>query len=126
MKRPLVTILILTLLSIGYVFQHAKTLEHSYQINSCKKNLSLLIDRNRALRYNIAKLEAPARLEKAITAKTQAEEIYMPLTYYKLNIEKMPEPYMQPAPTGPFISAGRIFLSMFSLDAKAVAGDLND
>lgn len=82
-----------------------------------------MIDQNSALRYNIARLEAPARLEGAIAAEKDTHELYLPLAYHKLNIEKLPAPHEKIAPAGAFSGVGRILLSMFSLDTEAVAND---
>ena len=124
MKRVLSSILIITLMSLFYIFQNAKTLEYSYNIHSAKKSLSLLIDQNNSLRYNIAKLESPARLEE-IVVNSQDNNIYTPLDCYKIRIEEIGRVNNIDSGNG-FLKAGNMILSMFSLDSEAIAGDLNE
>ncbi len=123
MKKTLIAIVVVTLFSGIYVYQNARLLEYSYSINASKKNLSLLIDRNRTLRYNVSRLESPARLEKAMTAKTETQA-YMPLDCYSVKIK---EPAIRDvaivAPT-PLARVGKIMLGMFSLSTEAVAEEL--
>ena len=124
MKKFLGAILTITLLSVTYVSQHTQLLEYSYRISDCKKSLSLLIDQNQALRYNIAKLEAPARLEEAIVAVESVEKICMPAATYKINIKELRSPYKEVTPAGVFANAGRAILGMFSFTSEAVANEL--
>ncbi len=123
MKKTLIAIMAVTLLSGIYVYQNARLLEYSYSINASKKSLSLLIDRNRTLRYNVSRLESPARLEKAMTAQADTQA-YMPLDCYSVKIK---EPVVRDvaivAPT-PLARAGQIMLGMFSLSTEAVAEEL--
>lgn len=123
MKKALVTIITLALLSGVYVHQHAKLIEYSYSINSSEEDLSLLIDRNRALRYNISRLESPARLEEAIREKKK-EQAYMPLDCYSIKIKEPVMPVNAGIPAAPMIRAGKIVLSMFSFGTEAVADEL--
>ena len=123
MKKTLIAIIIVTLFSGIYVYQNARLLECSYSINSSRKNLSLLIDHNRALRYNLSRLESPARLEKAIIAK-QEIQVYMPLDCYSVKIKEpgiVDAMVVRPAP---LVRAGKMMLSMFSLGTEAVADEL--
>lgn len=123
MKKALIAIITVTLFSGIYVYQNARLLEYSYSINSSRKSLSLLIDRNRALRYNISRLESPARLERAIMAN-QETQVYMPLDCYSVKVKEpviIDAMVVRPAP---LVRAGEMVLSMFSLGAEAVAEEL--
>lgn len=123
MKKVLTAIMAVTLLSSLYVYQHARLIEYSYSINTSKKSLSLLIDRNRALRYNVSKLESPARLEKAIIVKQEAQ-VYIPLDCYNVKVkEPVVLDRMVVTPTL-FVRTGKMMLSMFSLGTEAVAEEL--
>ena len=62
MNRFLCSLIIITSLSVSYVWQQVKLIEYSYHINDNRKSLSLLIDRNESLRYNAASLKSPAYL----------------------------------------------------------------
>ena len=121
MKKFLTIALIIMLLSVSYVFQHAKLLEYGCNINSAKKDLSLLIDQNRALRYNVSKLEAPGRLDSIVIARTD-QQAYVPLECYNISI-RQPELYAGIASAASFENTGRFLLSMFSLDTEAVANE---
>lgn len=125
MKKFLVSLLIITLLSTLYVSQYTKLLECSYRINTNTKSLSLLIDQNKALRYNIAKLEAPARLEGVMLAKAQTKKTDIYLASSKIRIEK-PVSYKEIAPAGRFINTGKVIFSMFSFAGEAIAKELNE
>jgi len=121
MKKFLTVALVIMLLSVSYVFQHATLLEYGCNINSAKKDLSLLIDQNRALRYNVSKLEAPGRLDQVIIAKAD-QQTYVPLECYSISI-KQPQLYGGLAFEASFANTGRFILSMFSLDTEAVANE---
>ena len=117
------TVLVISMLSILYVFQQAQVLEYGYCLNSNNKTLSLLVDHNRLLSYNIAKLEAPARLETVMLAK-RGLELRMPRIWCKIGLaDEIPNPYESVTPVRHLLNAGRVILSMFSLDTEAVAND---
>ncbi len=120
MKKALTAIIAVTLLSSLYVYQHARLIEYSYFINTGRHSLSLLIDRNRSLRYNISRLESPARLEKVITSKQDAQ-VYIPLDCYNVKV-KEPVVFDSMVVTSfPLIHAGKMVLSMFLFGTEAVA-----
>ena len=121
MQKFLTIALITMFLSVSYVFQHAKLLEYGCDINSAKKDLSLLIDHNRALRYNVSKLEAPGRLDQIVIARSD-QQTYVPLECYNISV-KQPELYYERITSTPFENTGRFLLSMFSLDTEAVANE---
>ncbi len=123
MKKALTAIMAVTLLSGMYVYQHARLLEYSYSINTSRKSLALLIDQNRTLRYNISRLESPARLEKAIKAK-QEVQVYMPLDCYNVRVKEPVALDTMVVVPSPIARAGRMMLSMFSLGTEAVAEEL--
>lgn len=123
MKKFAISVLVVTLLSIVYVFQHTRLLEYSYNINSHQKSITLLIDQNRNLRYNIAKLERPSRLEEIVLSRDDAE-FHMPQSWYKIRVkEEIPAPAETTPVVGSYNRMGRIILSMFSFGTEAVAND---
>jgi len=125
MKNFLIAVLLITFISIGYVCQQTKLLETSYAMHSGSKNLRLLIDQNKNLRYNIAKLEAPARLEEAVFVKNDLDHPYASVDCYKIKVARdLPNARDAMVPPGPFIKAGNAFMSMFALSSEAVADDL--
>jgi hypothetical protein len=87
MIKILTGILTVMLLSTAYVCQRSMLIEYSYAINSSKQDMSLLIDQNKALRYNISKLESPVRLSENIDNDQQPYS-YIPIDCYSLTIEK--------------------------------------
>lgn len=122
MGKFLISILIISLLSILYVFQQAKLLEYSYTINSNQRYVSLLIDQNCKLRYNVVKLETPTRLEDIMKAKEKAE-VYMPETWYKIQVVEQKALPLQKVvvPQDFFTITGRVLLKIFSVGTEAVA-----
>jgi hypothetical protein len=118
-------ILTVMLLSTFYVCQHAKLVEYSYAINASKQDISLLIDQNNSLRYNISRLESPARLHNHVSADNQVYS-YIPIDCYNLTVEKPAA--MNDAIVYPALPAriSGLLLSMFSLNDEAIATELND
>jgi hypothetical protein len=124
MKKFISGVLIITLFSVLYVSQQARLLEYSYFINSHQRYISLLVDQNRELRYNIARLENPARLEENMSPRQ--EEVQMPSAWHKIEIEReLPAAGGEViTPNRSFIKVGELILSMFLLDSEAVAKEL--
>lgn len=127
MRKFIIGVLIISLLSILYVFQHTKLLEYSYTINSNQRYISLLIDQNKQLRYNVARLETPARLEDVMLAKEETE-VYSLKRWYKIRVREgkatLPSRRVV-ASASSFIRTAKVLLSMFSVDAEAIAKELN-
>lgn len=126
MKKFIVGVLTISGFSILYVLQQTKLLEYSYAINSNQRYMSLLVDRNKQLRYNIAKLEIPTRLEDIMLAKRDAGVCRLK-RWYKIRVKKEgAEPSQRVAALhDPFIRTGRVLFKMFLLDAEAVAKEQN-
>ncbi|MFH1645235.1 MAG: hypothetical protein ABIB11_02335 [Candidatus Omnitrophota bacterium] len=125
MKKISLSIILMTILSVMYVHQQTRLLECSYEIYSSNKDFAFLIDRNNELRYNVAKLERPARLETIMLAKN--EDVFMPRTLYRLElIDDMPPVNTRTKVSGPIGAAGKMIMSMFLLDNEAVANELLD
>lgn len=53
-----------TLMAVLYVHQQVQLLKISYRIESNEKKFTTLLDRNRALMYNISRLKSPVYLEE--------------------------------------------------------------
>ncbi len=123
MKRVFLTVITITLLSGLYVYQHARLIEYSYSINNSKEDLLLLIDRNRALRYNVSKLESPARLEEAVVDRTDVKA-YTALDCYRVKVKEPVVPDDSAVLPAPMSSIGKMMFSMFSFGSEAVAEEL--
>ena len=124
MTKILACILSVMLLSTVYVYQHTMLIEYSYAINNSKQDISLLIDQNNALRYNISRLESPTRLDSRVVDNEQSYS-YMPIDCFSLEIEK-------PAVIGEIIASpvfstrvSSLLLSMFSLNNEAIAIEID-
>ena len=63
-----VILVFVTLIALLYVHQQVQLLKISYTININEKKLMTLLDQNRSLVYNIAKLKSPVNLEKTFLA----------------------------------------------------------
>jgi len=125
MQRFITCISIITFVSLTYVHQQIKLLESSYKIHYGQHELSLLVDQNRHLRYNVNALEAPARLENIMIA--QKDEVYMPRVWHNIAVvENVPNTKEVLGSPGPLIKAGKVMMSMFLLDSEAVAKELNE
>ncbi|MFH1868647.1 MAG: hypothetical protein ABH843_06720 [Candidatus Omnitrophota bacterium] len=125
-KNFLISVLVLTSISIAYIFQHTKLLEYGYSINSHQKYMSLLVDQNRNLRYNIAKLETPSRLEETVQISDDSE-FHMPQSWYKIKVkEDISNTAETITPTGTYNRMGSILLSMFSFGDEAVANESSE
>jgi len=125
MKNFISIILLVTVLSVGYVCQQTKLLEASYDIHSNNKYMALLIDQNKDLRYNVAELETPARLEEMVFANENRLDRYALVDCYKIKLAKdLPNSRVDMVPPGPFMRAGNAFMSLFALNSEAVADDV--
>lgn len=88
--------------------------------------MSLLVDQNKQLRYNVSKLEIPTRLEDIMLAKEETTG-YRLERWHKIQMraEEAVPSQKAAALDAPFIRTGRVLLKMFSLDAEAVAKEAN-
>ena len=125
MIKTITVIIAAAFLSVLYVHQHANLIECSYAINNSNEDLSLLIDQNNALRYNISRLESPLRLDTKIQEKMQAYAS-MPLDAYTIKVERPVGLDNMVTSTGLPSKVSALLLSMFSLDTEAVAKELDD
>ena len=69
MKRFLATLVIGTIAALTYVSQEVEAVKIGYTIRKQEETKTLLLDRARALNYNISRLKAPATLEKRLSAQ---------------------------------------------------------
>ena len=69
MKRFVATLALATIAALTYVSQEVEAVKIGYMIRKQEETKTLLLDRARALNYNIARLKAPATLEKRLTAQ---------------------------------------------------------
>lgn len=69
MRKFLAMLALATTASLGYVSQEVEAVKVGYTIRKQEETKTLLLDRARALKYNIARLKAPNTLEKRLTAQ---------------------------------------------------------
>lgn len=74
--KPIVVIILITLLSLLYVHTEIEIIKIGYKVKHSETKISKLLDRNRILMYNVATLRTPASLEKSLFAKKA--DYYMP------------------------------------------------
>ena len=67
--KSLTLISIFTLVALIYVHQQVELVKLSYSIDSKEKKVKDMLDHREGLRYNIANLEDPSRLERVLLAK---------------------------------------------------------
>lgn len=69
MKRFFSVLLCATLAGLFYVYAEVEAVRIGYTIRKQEEKKTLLLDRARALKYNIARLKAPDTLEKKLVAR---------------------------------------------------------
>ena len=69
MKRFLWFLICITLASLFYVYEEIEAVRVSYTIRKLEESKGQMLDRARALKYNIARLKAPHNLEKKLLAE---------------------------------------------------------
>lgn len=67
-SKKISTIVCATFFALLYVHQQVELVKISYKIGQKEKVLREMLDRNEKLGYNIQHLEAPSRLEKALSS----------------------------------------------------------
>ena len=74
MKRFTAIVVLATLASLFYVFAEVEAVKIGYVIRKQEEQKVLVLDRARALKYNIAQLKAPHNLERKLQAQKIALE----------------------------------------------------
>ena len=69
MKRFMMFLFCATLGCFLYVYEEVDAVKTGYRIRKQEETKVLLVDRARALKYNIARLKAPGNLEKKLAAR---------------------------------------------------------
>jgi len=69
MRRFLATLTLVVFAALFYVSQEVDAVKIGYTIRKQEETRTLLLDRARALKYNIARLKAPNTLEKRLVAQ---------------------------------------------------------
>ncbi len=75
LSRFLLIAIIVTALALGYVHQRVEQLRINYTINRNRDNLSILLDQNSTLMYNVVSFQSPFYLEQSLSAKEVSVEI---------------------------------------------------
>jgi len=91
--RGVITSFLVTVLSLGYVYQRVEIVKAGYSLQAHRKQLSLLIDRNSKLMYNLSRLESPRNLLSSLDAekimfagqRTRHDETYVLARYVQNN-----------------------------------------
>ena len=65
--KIIISILLFAVVALIYAHQEVEILKTSFLINKHNKELSFLLDRYRALVYNLSQLESPERIEKTLS-----------------------------------------------------------
>ena len=69
MKRFMAFLVLATLAGLFYVYEEVEAVKVGYEIRKQEQEKSMLLDRARALKYNIARLKAPQTLERKLLAQ---------------------------------------------------------
>ena len=110
MKRFLATLALGTIAALGYVSQEVEAVKIGYTIRKQEETKTLLLDRARALNYNIARLKSPSTLEKRLTA--QKISLQSPKSWQTLVL----------SPAGQKQDASRTLFAQPSMMAKLFVG----
>ena len=69
MKRFTAALIVVTLAGLFYVYEEVQVVKIGYVIRKQEETRMLLLDRARALKYNISRLKAPNNLERKLLAQ---------------------------------------------------------
>ena len=69
MKRFITAMILITSAGLFYVYEEVEAVKIGYTIRKQEETKTLMLDRTRALKYNIARLKAPNNLEKKLLAQ---------------------------------------------------------
>lgn len=83
-SRFLLIAVLITAVALGYVHQQVELLRINYTINRNKDNLSVLLDQNSILMYNVDSLQFPFYLEQILEARDDSWEI--PAHWYTIGL----------------------------------------
>jgi hypothetical protein len=84
LSRYLSIAVLVTALALTYVHQQVELLRINYAINENKDDLSVLLDHNSALMYNVTSFQSPFYLEQALAAEKVSLEI--PARWYTVGL----------------------------------------
>ncbi len=119
MKRFTAALLLATLAGLFYVYEEVSAVKTGYTIRKQEESKTLLLDRARALKYNISKLKAPNNLER----KLQAQRIVLasPRSWQTLVIGNPAPMVAKPAFLPSALSRPAFFARFFVGTAQAEA-----
>ena len=76
--------MLLTTVALGYVHQQIELLRINYSINRNKDNLTVLLDQNSTLMYNVSHLQSYFNFEQALIREEGGWEI--PASWYTIGL----------------------------------------
>lgn len=125
MAKFLLSLFIITTLSLSYVSQQVKLVEYSYSINNNTRDLSLLIDDNERLRYNVASLRTPLSLKQ--TLANNNINLDTPQDWHKIRLARTEQKNSRNELTyeSSFKIAARVLLNILTPDSEAIAQELD-
>ena len=69
MKRFVAALVVVTLAGLTYVYSEVEAVKIGYAIRKQEESKMLCLDRQRALKYNIARMRSPGVMEKKLAAQ---------------------------------------------------------
>ena len=118
MAKFITTVMISTILALGYVHQQTELVKVSYQIKTAEETLAQVLDLNKELVYNINTLKSPGNLERILIAKNIKLQNAAPSHIVYLRVKRA-TPEMQVAR---LMDRGKkFFAAIFALNAEAQA-----
>lgn len=126
MYKFLCSIIVITSLSLTYIYQQVQLVEYSYRINNSHKRLCLLIDQNEGLRYNVASLKSPDNLTRRLASNNI--KLDTPQNWYNIRLAKA-EPTKGKSEiarrNGALKIASKVITNILTPKTEAVAQELN-
>ena len=83
-SRFLLMAVLLTSVALAYVHQQMELVKINYNINYNRDSLSVLLDQNSTLLYNVVGFHSPVYLEQILQAKEDSWEI--PSSWYTIGL----------------------------------------
>ena len=119
MKRFLSFVVCTTLAGLAYVYTEVEAVKIGYTIRKQEESKVQMLDRSRALKYNIASLKAPHNLERRLLAQSillESPKQWQTLVIANSQGGKKPAAAVQSSIQAPFFT--KFFLGTAQAEAK--------
>jgi len=112
-----ICIALLTVSSLFYVHQQVESVSVGYRIKAQERKAESLLDQNRSLMYNVAKLKTPGALEAKLLATSASFD--MPVRWSYIPEENQAEAVKYSAAPSKFVTYKRFVFELLTSRAHA-------